>query len=120
MTLGNQLYSELAYLSLNCEVPDEELEVYLNCNGTNAKLNNVDIHEQDQEDAANSLTPPKQKGSKKKKKEKKEANAMQFSPSHSSNVQLGPDQQTNMHQIPNDEATAPRKEVNARDRRRRT
>ena len=120
MSLGQQLSSELACLSLNYKVPHEELEAYLNSNGT---VNNVDIPEQYQKDAANSLTPLKEKGSKKdkkKKKKKKETNAMQFSPSHSSDMQLGPDQQTHMLQIPNSETPASGRKVNARDRKRRT
>lgn len=68
MSLGQELSSEVAYLSLNYKVPREELEVYLNSNGMSAKLTNVDIPDQDQEDTANSLRPPKQKGSKKKEK----------------------------------------------------
>jgi hypothetical protein len=120
--LGQQLCSELACLSLNYKVPHEELEAYLNSNGT---INNVGIPEQCQEDAANSLTPLKEKGSKKekknknKKKKKKETNAMQFSSSHSSDMQLGSDQQTHMLQIPNTETCASGRKVNARDRQRR-
>jgi len=116
---GQQLSSELACLSLNCKVPHEELEAYLNSNGT---INNVDIPEQYQEDAANSLTSLKEKGSKKKKKKKKkkkETNAMQFSPSYSPDMQLGPDQQTHMLQIPNSETSASGRKVNARDRQRK-
>ena len=114
---GQQLSSELACLSLNCKVPHEELEAYLNSNGT---INNVDIPEQYQEDAANSLTSLKEKGSKKKKKKKKkETNATQFSPSYSPDTQLGPDQQTHMLQIPNSETSASGRKVNARDRQRK-
>jgi len=121
-SLGQQLSSELACLSLNYKVPHEELEAYLNSNGV---IDNVDIPEQHQEEAANSLTPLKEKGSKKKKKikkkkKKKETNAMQFSPSHSSDMQLGPDQQTHMLQVPDSETSASGKKVNARDRQRRT
>lgn len=119
---GQQLSSELACLSLNDKVPREELEAYLNSNAT---INNMDIPEQYQEDAANSLTSLKEKGSKKKKKKekkknkKKETNAMQFSPSYSPDTQLGPDQQTHMHQIPNSETSASGRKVNARDRQRK-
>jgi hypothetical protein len=119
---GQQLSSELACLSLNYKVPHEEVEAYLNSNGT---INNVDIPEQYQEDAANSSTSLKEKGSKKKKnknkkkKKKKETNAMQFSPSYSPDMQLGPDQQTHMLQIPNSETSASGKKVNARDRQRK-
>jgi hypothetical protein len=119
VSLGQQLSSELAYLSLNYKVPYEELEAYLNSEGT---INNVDIPEQCQEDAASSLTSLKEKGSKKKKKnkkKKKETNAMQFSPSHSSDVQLGPDRQTHVLQKPNSETSASGRKVNARDRQRR-
>ena len=120
MSLGQELSSEVAYLSLNYKVPREELEVYLNSNGMSAKLTNVDIPDQDQEDTANSLRPPKQKGSKKKEKnkKKKETNAMQFSPSHFSHMQLGPNQQTNMLPIPNSETSVPGRKVNAHDRKR--
>lgn len=123
MSLGQELSSELAYLSLSYKVPHEELEAYLNSNGMSAKLNSVDIPEQYQEGAARSLTPPKQKGGKKekknKKKKKKETNAMQFSPSHVSNMQLGPDQRTHMLQMPNSETSTPGRKVNAHDRKRR-
>jgi hypothetical protein len=120
VNLGQQLSSELACLSLNYKVPHEELEAHLNSNGT---LNNVNIPEQYQEDAANSLTSLKEKGSKKKKKKKnkkkKETNAMQFSPSYSPDTQLGPDQQTHMLQIPNSETSASGRKVNARDRQKK-
>jgi hypothetical protein len=121
VSLGQQLSSELACLQVNYKVPSEEQEAYLNSNGT---INNVDIPEQYQEDAANSLTPLKEKGckkekKKKKKKKKKEMNGMQSSPSHSSDMQLGPDQQTHMLQIPKSETSASGRKVNARDRQRR-
>jgi len=120
VSLGQQLSSELACLSLNYEVPHEELEAYLNSNGT---IDNVDIPEQYQEDAGNSLTPLKEKGSKKvkknKKKKKKETNAMESSPSHSSDMQLGPDQQTHILQIPNSETPASGRKVNAHNRQKR-
>ena len=122
MSLGQQLSSELACLSLNYEVPHEELETYLNSIGT---INKVDTPEHYQEDAANSLTPLKEKGSKKKekkkkkKKKKKETNTMQFSPSHFSDMQLGPDQQTHMLPIPNSKSSASGRKVNAHDSTRR-
>lgn len=120
VSLGQQLSSELACLSLEYKVPNEELEAHLSSSGT---INNVDIPEQYQEDAANSVTPLKEKGSKKKKKKinkkKKEMNAMQFSPSQSSDMQLGPDQQTHMFHVPNCETSASGKKVNAHDRQRR-
>jgi broad specificity polyphosphatase/5'/3'-nucleotidase SurE len=117
--LGQELSSELAYLSLNYNVPHEELEAYLNSNGT---ISNVDIPEQYQDDTANYLTPLKEKGSKKKKKEKKnkkEMNTMQFSPSHSSYMHLGPDQQTHMVQTQNFGISASGRKVKAHDRQRR-
>lgn len=119
VSLGQQLSSELACLSLKYKVPHEELEAYLNSNGT---INNLDVPEQYQEDTANSLTPLKEKGSKKKKKEKKkkEMSSMQFSPSQSSDMQLGPDQQTHVLHVPNSGTSASGKKVNAHDRQRRT
>jgi hypothetical protein len=121
VSLGQQLSSELACLSLNYKVPHEEPEEYLNANGT---INSVDIPEQYQEDAANSLTPLKEKGSKKKKKKKKknkkEMNTMQFSPSHSSDMHQGPDQQTHIVHLPSSGVSASGRKVNARDRQRRT
>jgi hypothetical protein len=120
VSLSQQLYSEFACLSLNYKVPHEELEAYLNTNGT---INNVDIPEQYQEDTANSLTPLKEKGNKKKKnkkkKNKKEMNTMQFSPSHSSDMHLGPDQQTQTVQIPNSDVSASGRKVNAHGRQRK-
>jgi DIS3-like exonuclease 2 len=117
VSLGQQLSSELACLSLKYKVPHEELEAYLKFNRT---INNVDTPEQYQEDAANSLTPLKEKGNKKKKKnkKKKETNALQFSPSQSSDMQPGPDQQTHVLCIPNSETSASGKKVNARDRQK--